>query len=37
MAKSWIKPPSLRVREEAEEDRHATWLELFYDLVFVVL
>lgn len=23
-------------REEGERERHATWLELFYDLVFVV-
>lgn len=31
---SWLQPPRLRVGEEAP--RHATWLELFYDLVFVV-
>lgn len=30
-----IRPPELRVGEEAGAHRHATWLELFYDLVFV--
>jgi low temperature requirement protein LtrA len=35
--KSWLQPPRLRIGEENEaEHRHATWLELFYDLVFVV-
>jgi low temperature requirement protein LtrA len=29
------RPPRLRTTEE-REDRHATWLELFFDLVFVV-
>lgn len=33
--KTWLQPPRLRIGEESEE-RHATWLELFYDLVFVV-
>lgn len=34
---SWLKPPRLRIGEESEQEhRHATWLELFYDLVFVV-
>lgn len=28
-------PPRLRSGEEGEKERHATWLELFYDLVFV--
>lgn len=33
----WLQPPRLRIGEDSEqEDRHATWLELFYDLVFVV-
>lgn len=36
MARSWWWPPRLRVRTDVEEERHATWLELFYDLVFVV-
>ncbi|WP_019502615.1 low temperature requirement protein A [Pseudanabaena sp. PCC 6802] len=31
------QPPKLRVSEEDGEERHATWLELFYDLVFVVV
>jgi low temperature requirement protein LtrA len=29
-------PPRLRTVEEGFEERHATWLELFFDLVFVV-
>jgi low temperature requirement protein LtrA len=29
----WIDPPRLRV--DNSESRHATWLELFFDLVFV--
>ena len=34
---SWLQPPRLRIGEESKhEHRHATWLELFYDLVFVV-
>lgn len=33
----WLRPPRLRIGEDVEtEPRHATWLELFYDLVFVV-
>lgn len=35
--KSWRKPPALRIGKENEIDRHATWLELFYDLIFVVV
>lgn len=32
-----IAPPRLRIADsEVHEPRHATWLELFYDLVFVV-
>jgi low temperature requirement protein LtrA len=32
----WIRAPRLRTAEETEEgDRHATWMELFFDLVFV--
>lgn len=34
--KNWLQPPRLRVSEDSEGERHATWLELFYDLVFVV-
>jgi low temperature requirement protein LtrA len=29
-------PPRLRTLEDAGDDRRATWLELFFDLVFVV-
>ena len=35
--KSWGQPPALRISEENKIDRHATWLELFYDLIFVAL
>ena len=31
-----IWPPRLRTGESEEKERHATWLELFYDLVLVV-
>ncbi|WP_026732119.1 low temperature requirement protein A [Fischerella sp. PCC 9605] len=34
--KNFLQPPRLRIGEDSEEHRHATWLELFYDLVFVV-
>ena len=35
--KGWLQVPRLRIGEEAaDEHRHATWLELFYDLVYVV-
>ena len=30
-----FKPPTLRSGYDQREERHATWLELFYDLVFV--
>jgi low temperature requirement protein LtrA len=33
---NFLEPPRLRVGEEIEEERRTTWLELFYDLVFVV-
>jgi low temperature requirement protein LtrA len=32
----FLDPPRLRTIEEDFEERHATWLELFFDLVFVV-
>jgi low temperature requirement protein LtrA len=35
MTKQWLQPPRLRVGETGPP-RRATWLELFYDLVFVV-
>src|SRR5437016_2114630 len=31
----WFVPPRLRTTDQTEE-RHASWLELFFDLVFVV-
>jgi low temperature requirement protein LtrA len=31
----WWQPPRLRSVETDGEERHATWLELFFDLVFV--
>ena len=34
--KSWWKQPELRFDEIGEAERHATWLELFSDLIFVV-
>jgi low temperature requirement protein LtrA len=30
-----LEPPRLRTTGDANEDRHATWFELFFDLVFV--
>ena len=36
MSRAIFQPPKLR-REECEEgERSATWLELFFDLIFVV-
>jgi low temperature requirement protein LtrA len=32
----WFRPPRLRASLDEDERRHATWLELFFDLVFVV-
>ncbi|MFL6191183.1 MAG: low temperature requirement protein A [Actinomycetes bacterium] len=31
----WLRPPQLRTLD-AQDERHATWLELFFDLVFVI-
>lgn len=31
-----LEPPRLRVGEHSDEERRATWLETFYDLVFAV-
>jgi low temperature requirement protein LtrA len=32
----WLEPPRLRTASDAEQgERHATWTELFFDLVFV--
>jgi low temperature requirement protein LtrA len=32
----WVRPPRLRTLEREPGERRATWLELFFDLVFVV-
>jgi low temperature requirement protein LtrA len=32
----WLEPPRLRTAADEESERHASWLELFFDLVFVV-
>jgi low temperature requirement protein LtrA len=37
MAKLMFRPPQLRIGEGGEEERHATWMELFYDLLFVAV
>ncbi|MBD2130439.1 low temperature requirement protein A [Microcoleus sp. ZQ-A2] len=36
MSKRLWEPPRLRVSAGNEEERRATWLELFFDLIFVV-
>ncbi|WP_227375961.1 low temperature requirement protein A [Haladaptatus halobius] len=35
MLDTWLRPPQLRTVGSMDNDRHATWLELFFDLVFV--
>jgi low temperature requirement protein LtrA len=35
MSRTFLRPPALRTRA-SEHERSASWLELFYDLVFVV-
>lgn len=35
--KSLWRPPALRIGGENSAERHATWLELFYDLIFVTV
>ena len=35
MASQLVRPPQLRLPSQSG-DRHATWLKLFYDLVFAV-
>ena len=32
----WLRPPQLRTIDADQDERHATWLELFFDLVFVI-
>ena len=34
--KRWLRPPRLRTIEMDSGERHASWLELFFDLVLVV-
>ena len=29
-----LEPPRLRTTEDTDSERHATWYELFFDLVF---
>jgi len=36
MARSIFQPPRLRKEECETAERRATWLELFFDLIFVV-
>ena len=36
MSKGLWEPPRLRVSADSQEERRATWLELFFDLIFVV-
>jgi low temperature requirement protein LtrA len=36
MPKSMWRPPRLRI-SDSDEERHATWLELFYDLLFAAV
>jgi len=36
MAKQILRMPRLRSQVRGEETRHASWLELFFDLIFVV-
>lgn len=36
MAKRMLRVPRLRSHVRGEETRHATWLELFFDLIYVV-
>ena len=37
MRKPMFRPPQLRISGGGEEERHATWLELFYDLLFAAV
>jgi low temperature requirement protein LtrA len=36
LADSLIQPPRLRAEQSGQTQQHATWLELFYDLIFAV-
>ncbi|MCI0697619.1 low temperature requirement protein A [candidate division KSB1 bacterium] len=35
-SKRWLRPPRMRTLATDEGERHASWLELFFDLVIVV-
>jgi len=35
-SRRWLRPPRLRTVETGAGERHASWLELFFDLVLVV-
>lgn len=37
MPRLMFRPPQLRISGGGEEERHATWMELFYDLLFVAV
>jgi low temperature requirement protein LtrA len=37
MVRQWWQPPRLTINIDSDEERKATWLELFYDLVYVVV
>ena len=34
-ASAWLQPPRLRTLDDEADERHATWFELFFDLVMV--
>jgi low temperature requirement protein LtrA len=36
IGRRWLRPPQLRTLDADQGERHATWLELFFDLVFVI-
>ena len=35
-ARRWVRPPRLYRSENGGSERHASWFELFFDLVFVI-
>ena len=37
MARQWWQPPQLRTDEDRHIERRASWLELFFDLIFVAV
>jgi low temperature requirement protein LtrA len=36
LPRRWLRPPRLRPVAQGEGERHASWLELFFDLMIVV-